>query len=285
MDESQIFIVGANGQLGTELRARYPNAKSADIDALDITNRDSVLGYDWSNIQLIINAAAYTNVDGAETPEGRVPAWQVNAQAVAYLAEVARKNDITLVHISTDYVFDGSRDNHKEDESFSPLSVYGATKAAADIIVGSLPKHYILRTSWVIGQGHNFVRTMLDLGQRGVSPSVVNDQIGRLTFTSQLVAGIDHLLKNNCAFGTYNLTNDGTPASWADIARQIYDSADFGLEVKGVSTAEYYAGKDNIAARPAKSSLDLTKIKSVGLIPADYHEALIKYVKKEMQKQ
>ncbi len=161
MDDLSIFIVGANGQLGTALKQQYPGAQSADIDELDITNAELVAGYDWSPIKIILNAAAYTNVDGAETDEGRVAAWRVNATAVGYLAKAAYDHDLTLVHISTDYVFDGSQNPHTEDEPLSPLSVYGQTKAAGDLVVGLVPKHYLLRTSWVIGEGQNFVRTML----------------------------------------------------------------------------------------------------------------------------
>ena len=197
MNESSIFIVGAKGQLGLALQQKYPGAQNADIDELDITDQKSVETFDWSGIKIILNAAAYTNVDGAETPEGRRSAWQVNAVAVGHLQQVATKLDMTLVHISTDYVFDGSKNPHTEDEQFSPLSVYGASKAAGDIAVSLAPKHYILRTSWIIGEGKNFVRTMLELGKKGVNPSVVSDQIGRLTFTSELVRAIDHLLSKN----------------------------------------------------------------------------------------
>src|SRR5690606_29757497 len=142
-------------------------------------------------ITTILNAAAYTNVDGAETPEGRIAAWKVNATGPAILTRIALKHNLTLLHISTEYVFDGTQEIHTEDEPFSPLSVYGTSKAAGDTAVGLLPQHYILRTSWVIGEGKNFVRTMLGLAQKGVSPTVVADQIGRLTFTSELVRAID----------------------------------------------------------------------------------------------
>ncbi|HMR72981.1 MAG TPA: sugar nucleotide-binding protein, partial [Candidatus Saccharibacteria bacterium] len=150
MDNSTIFIVGANGQLGTALRSQYPGSRFADIDELDITDKQSVESFDWSGITTILNAAAYTNVDGAETNEGRLISWKVNASAVANLARIAQKNNIALLHISSDYVFDGTNEPHMEDESFSPLSVYGASKAAGDLLVGQLEKHYILRTTWVI---------------------------------------------------------------------------------------------------------------------------------------
>jgi dTDP-4-dehydrorhamnose 3,5-epimerase/reductase len=120
MNENSIFITGANGQLGTALRAQYPNARYADVDELDITDQASVENFDWSGIKIILNAAAFTNVDGAESPEGRVAAWRVNADAVANLVAVAAQKDMTLLHISTDYVFDGTHDLHTEDEPFSP---------------------------------------------------------------------------------------------------------------------------------------------------------------------
>lgn len=283
MKGSEIFIAGANGQLGTALRAKYPDARFANIDELDITKKESVLGYDWSGIKYLLNAAAFTNVDGAETPEGRVGAWKVNATAVGYLAKAAQKHDMTLVHISTDYVFDGIKDNHSEDEDLSPLSVYGASKAAGDVAVSLAPKHYILRTSWVIGEGKNFVRTMIGLGQKGIAPTVVHDQVGRLTFTSELVKAINLLLNNQPEYGTYNVSNGGEAASWADITREIFKDAGFSLEVTNTTTAEYFAGKENIAPRPLKSTLDLSKIQAIGFTPTDWREGLKAYLMKEME--
>lgn len=279
MDNSKIFIVGANGQLGLALQKQYPGAQKADINELDITNRESVLGFDWSNITHILNAAAFTNVDGAESAEGRGVSWKVNATAVGYLTEVARKHNIILVHISSDYVFDGTKDPHTETEDLSPLSVYGASKAAGDLLVGQLEKHYILRTSWVIGEGHNFVRTMVGLAEKNISPSVVDDQVGRLTFTSQLVAAIDHLLSSNSPYGTYNISNEGPSASWAEITRLIFQELGrTDLTVTDVSTAEYYAGKEGIAPRPLQSTLDLSKIKTTGLVPTSWQDELKTYV-------
>src|SRR6185312_3868497 len=230
MNDTQVFITGANGQLGQALKARYPGAQSADISELYITDRASISNYDWSNIKVLINAAAYTNVDGAETAEGRIAAWKVNATAVSYLVEAAREHDMTLVHVSSDYVFDGTQDPHTEDEPLSPLGVYGQSKAAGDIAVGLAPKHYLLRSSWVIGEGPNFVRTMLGLGAKGTAPTVVADQIGRLTFTSELVRIIDHLLSGQAPYGTYNASNSGESASWADITRTIFKEAGYDLQ-------------------------------------------------------
>lgn len=273
-----IFIVGANGQLGQALQAKYPEAQKADVDELDITDKNSVENFDWSGIEIILNAAAYTNVDGAETAEGRVAAWAVNADAVANLVSVAAQKDITLVHISTDYVFDGVQDSHKEDEAFSPLSVYGASKAAGDLVVSLAPKFYILRSSWVIGEGKNFVRTMLELGNKGVNPSVVSDQVGRLTFTTELVSAIDHLLTAKPDFGTYNLTNDGEPASWAEITRKIFEFAGLPNTVTDVTTAEYFKDKPEAAPRPLNSTLDLAKIQATGFKSRDWLSDLKNYI-------
>lgn len=284
MNDSEIFIVGARGQLGLALQAQYPGAQSADIDGMDITNAESVASFDWSGIKVILNAAAYTNVDGAETAEGRVAAWNVNASAVANLTRVATQHDMTIVHVSTDYVFDGTKVPHTETELFSPISVYGETKAAGDIAVGLAPKHYILRTSWVIGDGKNFVRTMLDLGGRGINPSVVSDQIGRLTFTSELVRAIDHLLSRTAPYGTYNVSNAGEPASWADITRTIFQDAGLANTVTDVTTAAYYEGKEGIAPRPLQSTLDLSKLEATGFVATNWTEALKTYVDKELAK-
>lgn len=281
MDKSKILIIGANGQLGLALKAKYPEAQTADINELDITDKKSVESYEWSNVDVVINAAAYTNVDGAETTEGRVAAWKVNAKAPGHINHPVWRNSIIFVHISTDYVFDGTKKEHTEDEAFSPLSVYGASKAAGDLLVSQVDNHYILRTSWVIGEGKNFVRTMLGLGEKGIAPTVVDDQVGRLTFTSELVRAIDHLLTTKAPFGTYNITNDGQPASWAEITREIFDNAGYELEVTGTTTAEYFKDKEGIAPRPLNSTLNLSKIKRTGFKSRDWNNDLKNYIKKE----
>lgn len=285
MSESEFIIIGANGQLGQALQEQYPNAQKVDVAELDITNAEAVQNYDWSGIKVILNAAAYTNVDGAETPEGKAAAQAVNADAVKNLATVAIGRDLTLVHISTDYVFDGTQELHTENEAFHPLNVYGQTKAEGDKIVADVPKHYILRTSWVIGQGKNFVRTMLELGKNGKEPAVVADQVGRLTFTSELVRAIDHLLNINAPFGTYNVSNEGDIVSWADITREIFKEAGFDLTVTDTTTEEYYRGKESIAPRPLHSALDLSKIKAIGFVPRDWRDDLHDYVVQELARE
>ena len=279
MNSNNIFIVGANGQLGRALRQQYPEARFADIDEMDITDRQSVESFDWSGISIVLNAAAFTNVDGAETPEGRVAAWKVNASAVANLTRVCRTHNMTLVHISSDYVFDGTKEPHFENEDFSPLSVYGASKAAGDLLVEQLDNFYLLRTTWVIGEGKNFVRTLLGLAEKNISPTVVHDQIGRLTFTRELVRIIDHLLSTQAPFGTYNATNDGPLESWADITRRIFELAGHNdLTVTNTTTAEYFADKDGIAPRPLGSDMSLDKLHSTGFTSHDWTHDLKDYI-------
>jgi dTDP-4-dehydrorhamnose 3,5-epimerase len=179
--------------------------------------------------------------------------------------------------------FDGTKTPHTEEEPFTPLGVYGQTKAAGDIAAATAPRHYIARTSWVIGDGNNFVSTMASLADRDIKPSVVNDQIGRLTFTDTLAAGIKHLVDSGAEFGTYNLTNDGESASWSDVAKLVYEargkSAD---DVTPVSTEEYFAGKDGIAPRPLQSTVDLSKIKSTGFAPEDWRDRLNDYLQNSL---
>lgn len=283
MDQASILIIGARGQLGSALQARYPNAKTMDSDELDITSKAAVVNFDWSNTRYILNAAAYTNVDGAETAEGRVAAWQVNATAVANLARIAQQHDVTIVHISSDYVFDGEQTPHGEDEPYSPLGVYGQSKAAGDIALSVVPKHYILRTSWMIGDGKNFVRTMLGVGAKGINPTVVADQIGRLTFTSELVKAIDHLITTQADYGTYNVSNGGDSVSWAEITRAIFSGAGYALTVTDTTTEEYFASKPNIAPRPLQSTLSLDKLQATGFTSIDWREDLAAYIAKEKE--
>lgn len=285
MDDSKILIVGANGQLGKALQAKYPGAVAVDRNQFDMTDWSTVENYDWSNVKTIINAAAYTNVDGAETQEGRPLAWQINAVGVGYLAKVATKHNITLVHVSSDYVFDGTVSPHTEDEPVAPLGVYGQAKAAGDIAASTTALHYILRTHALIGDGPNFVRIMLGLAERNISPTVVSDQITRLTFTHSLVEAIDHLLSASAPFGIYNLSNDGEPVSWADVTRTIF--AEIGrddLMVTDTSTKEYFKSKDHVAPRPLKSYFDLSKIKAAGYSPTDWRKELHDYIQTELAK-
>ncbi|HEU5122003.1 MAG TPA: dTDP-4-dehydrorhamnose 3,5-epimerase family protein, partial [Candidatus Saccharimonadales bacterium] len=145
----KVLVTGANGQLGKALRKEFPDAEFVSREELDITNPDLRSLRHWRDYGTIINAAAYTAADKAESPEGRKAAWKANATAVANLAKIATEFGITLVHVSSEYVFDGTAETHDEDEELSPLGVYGQTKAAGDIAAGTAPRYYIIRTTWV----------------------------------------------------------------------------------------------------------------------------------------
>ena len=231
-------------------------------------------------------------MDKAETGEGRPIAWKANAQGPALLAGIAKEHNITLVHVSSDYVFDGVEKEHSETEAFAPLGVYGQTKAAGDIAVANAPRHYIVRSSWVIGEGHNFVKTMMMLSNRVADPNdqlnevtVVDDQYGRLTFTTDMAEAIVHLLDTNAEYGTYNLTGSGAVKSWADIAKAVFDETNGnGDTVKPISTDQYFANAKNpVSPRPTNSALNLAKIERTGLNVPDWEESLKAYVAKELK--
>ena len=272
------LILGAGGQVGQALVELLPGADARGRDEVDLADPDLENALDWRSYDVVYNAAAYTAVDDAETDDGRRRAWQTNVAGVARLVEVARRHRLTVVHFSTDYVFDGVRESHDEDEPMAPLGVYGQTKAAGDVLVATLPSHYILRTSWVIGSGGNFVSTMARLADQGVSPSVVDDQVGRLSFTRDLARAAYHLVSSGAEAGTYNVTSQGPAASWADIAAEVFrirgrDPAD----VTRVSTEEYAAGKA-MAPRPRQSLLPLDRLTATGFEPSDAGVALNEYL-------
>jgi dTDP-4-dehydrorhamnose 3,5-epimerase/reductase len=313
MQPKKTLILGGGGQLGRALAAAYPTAEVATRAELDITSAAAVAAWPWQDYELVLNAAAYTAVDLAETPAGRAAAWAANAVAPALLARAATEHRLTLVHVSSDYVFDGvstgstdgagstaeagsadgagstaeagsgDGEGHTEDEPFSPLGVYGQSKAAGDIAVSTTPRHYLLRTSWVIGEGHNFVRTMARLAGEGVSPSVVADQVGRLTFTSTLAEAIAHLVGSGAPYGTYHVSNGGEPLSWQQIAARVFELCGRSAgDVAATTTEEYFAGAvaagKPISPRPLNSVLSLAKIRATGFEPEDQLAALEAYL-------
>lgn len=274
-----ILIIGGSGQLGKALRAIFPDASAVPRSALDISNPASLDAFDWSSFETVINAAAWTDVDGAELPENREAVWSANATGPAHLASITRRTGMRLIHFSSDYVFDGTQIGYAETAPLSPLSAYGAAKAAADLAISSLGNYYIFRASWVIGDGKNFVRTMQQLAKNGVSPSVVNDQVGRLTFADELARCVAFALENSVESGVYNLTNAGDAVSWCEVAQEVFQlSGRDAADVVGVTTREYYEGKTNIAARPLSSELSLEKVEAAGYQPSNWRDALRDYM-------
>ena len=300
MEPRRTLVTGCNGQLGRAVRkAAGERGLSAwfdfcDIDTFDLSKSEDYAKYDWSLYGAVINCGAYTAVDRAETPEGRRACWAANATGPALMARTCAEHGITLVHVSSDYVFDGTRGNHPESEPLSPLSVYGQSKAAGDLAVLNAPKSYVVRSSWVIGEGRNFVKTMRALSDRVAAGelervAVVDDQLGRLTFTDQMAEGILWLLgyrdgdvepSSPAPCGTYNLTGSGAVRSWADIARAVFEAANGnGSAVEPVTTAEYYASAEGpVAPRPANSDLDLSKLAAAGFAPRGWEEELAEYM-------
>ena len=302
MKPRRTLVTGCNGQLGravrvlAEERGLIGGFDFCDIDTFDMSDPEAYSKYDWSLYGAVINCGAYTAVDRAETEEGRRACWAANATGPALLSRVCAEHNITLVHISSDYVFDGTRESHDEGEPLSPLSVYGQSKAAGDLAVGGCPRHYVLRSSWVIGEGHNFVRTMAGLAVRVADPedglqqvTVVDDQVGRLTFTRDMADAIFWLLgyregdaepSSPAPCGTYDMTGSGEPASWAEVAREVFElTQGNGERVVPVTTEEYYAGAQGpVAPRPRFSTLDTAKLEAAGYHAPDWRESLRAYV-------
>ena len=291
MGSKRTLVTGCYGQLGRAVRARVGARGEAEsfafcgIDTFDMGDPDAYGQLDWGAYGTVINCGAYTAVDAAETPEGRVTCWRANATGPSLLARTCAAHGATLVHISSDYVFDGTRELHTEDEPLSPLGVYGQSKAAGDLAVMGCPAHYILRSSWVIGDGKNFVKTMWGLSDRVASGelsqvTVVDDQEGRLTFTDQMAAAIFHLLDCGAPYGLYDMTGSGAVRSWADIARATFEAANAnGDKVVPVTTAQYYASaKGPVAPRPEHSALDLSKLEATGFSPRDWEDELTEYL-------
>ena len=273
-------ILGANGQLGKALRAMFPDAKALSREDLDIADEAQINAFDWSKYDVILNAAALVNADGSETEELRAKTGLANADGPRNLAKVAIEQKKTLVHYSSDYVWDGREKNHKDDEVVAPLLVYGESKAAGDLVVSLVPKHYIMRVSWVVGDGHNMPKTMKNLADMRINPKVVNDQFGRLTFASEIARATKYFLDNKVAYGLYNVTNEGPVKSWYEIAADVFEYAGYDRgRVQPISTEEYAASKPGFAPRPLNSDMDLSKLLQTGFVPSDYTEMLKEYVK------
>ncbi|MDQ1137603.1 dTDP-4-dehydrorhamnose reductase [Microbacterium sp. SORGH_AS 1204] len=284
MPPRKILVTGANGQLGRALREEFgdhPWIEYASRADLDLTSPELHSARRWRDYGAIINAAAYTKVDLAETPEGRVEAWAANVSAVSGLAHVAIANGITLVHVSSDYVFDGTSDlPYTENSALSPLGVYGQTKAAGEAIAATVPEHYIVRTSWVIGDGSNFIRTMASLAERGVDPRVVDDQTGRLTFADDIARAIRHLLVARAPFGVYNVTGSGESLTWYEVAREVFRLTGHDPErVGAVSTEAYF--RDSavpVSPRPRNSVLELERAHAAGVSTRSSLDGLRRYL-------
>jgi dTDP-4-dehydrorhamnose reductase len=262
---NNIVVTGSKGQLGSEIRelsSQYNyNFLFTDKDTLDITNKKNIKEYiEKNNIDLIINCAAYTAVDKAEDDE--VNADKINHLAVKNLSEIAKDKNIKLIHISTDYVFDGK--NHKpylEDDVTQPNGVYGKTKLDGEkAMLGINPfNSIIIRTSWVYSSfGNNFVKTMLRLGRQRDELGVIFDQVGTPTYARDLAKAILDIIPRieNKTVEIYHYSNEGV-LSWYDFAKAIFRLSEVDCKINPIETKDY----PTPATRPHYSLLNKSKIK------------------------
>ena len=260
-----ILVTGSKGQVGSELSELSKEYSSnfffTDKETLDITDKEAIKNFiKTNNVNIIINCAAYTAVDYAE--EDEVNADNVNHLAVKYLAEISKQNNIKLIHISTDYVFDGINNMpYIEDDSTNPIGVYGNTKLNGEKAIISInpTDSIIIRTSWVYSSfGNNFVKTMICLGKDKASLGVIFDQLGTPTYARDLARAILDILPNieNKKVEIYNYSNEGV-LSWYDFAKEIMAMAQIDCIVNPIETKEY----PTAAKRPHYSLLNKSKIK------------------------
>lgn len=270
----KVLVTGADGQLGRALKRLKPAWDYRTKAEFDIAD-PPVLS--WRQYQAIINCAAITDVDGSESNPG--PTWSVNAAGVAQLAAIATTNNLTLVQLSSDYIQSGGSDLPltESETTYAPLNVYGASKAAGELAARAHPESYVVRTSWVFGEGSNFVSTMMRLAEEGKEPRVVNDQLGRLTYAADLAEFICHLIETKPEYGVYNFSNAGPVSSWFEIACEIFKKMGHGNQPSPISTNEFTAGK-LVAKRPRFSTFDLTKASKTGFDIRSWVEALDDFI-------
>ncbi len=291
-----ILVTGANGQLGNEMRIVSKRSSDryifTDVEELDITNRDAVMNFVKENdIKVVVNCAAYTNVDKAEDDEAT--AELINAQAVKHLAEACKSNEATLIHISTDYVFGGNEGNtpRTEDEPVNPTGAYGRTKLHGEQAIQEVGCNYlIIRTAWLYSEfGNNFVKTMRRLTSERDKLNVVFDQIGTPTYALDLanviMRFIEILKKENNyqlltvnfqLYGVYHFSNEGV-ISWYDFAKEICELSGNECDIQPCHSNEF----PSKVKRPSYSVLDKTKIKNkLNITIPHWKESLKKCINK-----
>jgi dTDP-4-dehydrorhamnose reductase len=282
---SKLLVTGARGMLGTDLcavlRARGEEVVPADLAEFDLTDPAATLAFvRHCSPAVIINCAAYTAVDQAEAD--RDTAFRVNRDGARNLAQAAAEIGAVLLHLSTDYVFDGTKDGpYLEDDPPNPRSVYGESKLAGELAVReTLPAHWIVRTAWLYGiHGKSFPRTILELAQRGEPLRVVNDQRGGPTYTVHLAEALAQMVAQP-HYGTYHAVNSGS-CTWYDLACAVLSAAGLSVEVQPVPTSAF----PRPAHRPANSVLDTTKLATVyGITLPAWEEGVRGFVEAWKQK-
>ena len=279
------LITGYKGQLGFDLTRELDKRgekdyKAVDIDEMDITNRDEVMKVvkDY-NPDVILHCAAWTAVDKAEDMEDKVRL--VNVEGTKNIVDASIDIDATMIYMSTDYVFDGTKEGYyTEEDKVNPKSVYGLTKFEGEEEVRRNPKHFITRISWVFGiNGNNFIKTMLKLSENHDELNVVGDQVGSPTYTVDLSKVLIDMAHTN-KYGTYHVNNNGY-CSWAEFADYIFKSNDKDVKVNYVTTEEYLELTNaKQAYRPRNSKLSKDKLVEAGfeMLP-DWQDATDRYCK------
>jgi len=284
-----ILVTGSNGQLGSELRKYqelFQNARLdfTDVDVLDITDKNALSEYcSLKSYQYIINCAAYTAVDKAESEPAL--AHKINVEAVRNLVDIASTNNAFIIHVSTDYVFAGKNYlPYKEDDPILPQSVYGKTKADGEAEVLKYPKSIIIRTSWLYSSfGNNFVKTIVRLSKEKEKLTVIYDQIGTPTFAGDLakaiISVINFQLENPEQPGVYHFSNEGV-CSWYDFANEIAEMTNSNCKIMPIETKDY----PSPTQRPYYSVLNKSKIKATFGITIPHWKESLKYCLKEINK-
>ena len=283
----KILITGANGMLAKSVRKRLEEGNElicTDLGDLGITDEKSLM-QQLCRIkpEYIINCAAYTAVDKAETAGEIVE--KINADGPKNLAKAAKENDSILVHVSTDYVFGGDLDiskEYKEDDPKKPVTAYGITKLhGEEYIEQNTDKYYIFRTAWLYGDGNNFVRTMLKLGETKDELNVVSDQHGSPTYAEDLANFIGQAIEKKIPYGIYHATNEGF-TTWYDFTKAIFEYTGIICKVNPVTTEKYIEMmKITQAKRPKNSQMSKEKLKAQGIEVPEWEDGLKRYLKEE----
>lgn len=273
---NNILVTGSTGQLGSdvvkELLKRGYSTLSPNRSELNLCSEDNIRNYILnSNCEAIVHCAAYTQVDKAEDEKDLC--IKINATATKHIAKCAKILDIPMIYISTDYVFDGTKDGkYTENDETNPINIYGESKLAGEKYVQEiLDKYYIVRTSWVFNiNGKNFIETMLRLSKTNNQLSIVNDQIGSPTYTKDLSRLLVDMLETS-KYGLYHATNEGY-CSWYEFANTIFKLANINIDIKAINSNEYASR----AKRPMNSKLSKDKLIEYGFKPLPHWEDALK---------
>ncbi len=271
-----VLVTGAGGQVGRALRPHLPDARFLTHAELNVTNASSVRAA-VEGTDAVIHLAAMTHVDDCEVEPDR--AWTVNAEGTRHIVEAAEEHEARLIYLSTDYVFDGTKQGeYLEDDPPKPINVYGRTKLEGERHARAVPGCAIVRTSWVIGEGRNFVRTIVSAARDGKALRVVDDQLGRPSFADDLARAIVYVLEHGIT-GVLNIAGDEDPCTWADLAELALRGVGLDAAVERVDTETYgrTAGRV-VAARPANSVLSLAKAHRVGVPLGNWRTSLESYL-------